>query len=113
MEQQASKPLAPGLKAKRNEPSVPYNLISLGLGAGEEAARLQHAEDRIRYRAAVRTRTLTEKQNNTGFNPITGAPVNYGPAPVPPGPLPAAAAASASAGAGASASSASLARHQR
>jgi len=73
-----------GLKAKRNETSVPYDLITLNYGTSEEAQRLRMRDEMTRYRAQVRMYNLQQKQNMHGTNPITGEVLDTKPCPVRP-----------------------------
>ena len=78
-----------GSKAKRNTSSVPYNPITLMYNDTLDGERLRHADNTIRYRAALRAAALQSRMTCEGFNPVTGESMNMLDPPNPPGPVPA------------------------
>jgi hypothetical protein len=61
-----------GLAAKKNAPSLPFNPITLEYSNNYDGGALQHHDDLIKYRSALRTHNLYTKQNSA-YNPVTGA----------------------------------------
>lgn len=61
-----------GLAAKKNQPSLPFNPITLEYSNSYSGGMLQHHDDLTKWRSALRTQNLYTKQNGE-FNPITGA----------------------------------------
>jgi len=62
-----------GLAAKKNAPSLPFNPITLQYGTGYDGGLLQHQDEMVKYRSALRTNNLYSKSNGD-YNPISGAP---------------------------------------
>lgn len=62
-----------GLAAKKNAPSLPFNPITLEYGNNYDGGMLQHKDEMVKYRSALRTHNLYTKQNGD-FNPVTGEP---------------------------------------
>jgi len=62
--------------ARSNKTSMPYNPISLRYDDGNDGERLRFSDDSLRYRGALRAEHLQRRQTSTGYDPITGAPIN-------------------------------------
>ncbi|GAB5366705.1 hypothetical protein AAMO2058_001166600 [Amorphochlora amoebiformis] len=60
-----------GMKALKNQSSVPYDTLNHRFKDNLDGKRLAHREDKCRYRAKMRQNNLYQKQNGK-FNPITG-----------------------------------------
>merc|ERR1711871_1170440 len=58
--------------AKSNKSSVPYDPITLRYNEDADGLLLRHADDAIKYRAALRAKNLQGHMTADGFNPITG-----------------------------------------
>jgi hypothetical protein len=63
-------------KAKPNLSSVPYNPITLKYNDSRDGMLLKHADDSVKYRAAIRAQNLQGRMAASGFNPITGDPIH-------------------------------------
>ena len=78
---------AAGEKARKNHSSVPYDAITLRYNDGLDGERLRFHDDKVRYRAAVRSRNLQRcGDTRTGYNIINGndqAQLAVPPAPQP------------------------------
>lgn len=61
--------------ARSNKLSMPYNPISMRYDDSAEGDRLRYADDSLRYRGALRAEHLQQRMTSTGFNPITGEPI--------------------------------------
>lgn len=65
---------AAGEKARKNHSSVPYDAITLRYNDGLDGERLRFHDDKVRYRAAVRSRNLQRcGDTRTGYNIINGS----------------------------------------
>jgi len=62
--------------ARSNKTSMPYNPISLRYDDGNDGERLRYSDDSLRYRGALRAEHLQRRQTSTGYDPITGNPIN-------------------------------------
>jgi len=72
-----------GLAAKKNAPSLPFNPITLEYSGGAAGRALQHQDDMVKYRSALRTHNLYSRGNGD-YNPISGAPrIDLAPPPKP------------------------------
>lgn len=60
----------------KNEPSMPYNPITLRYDDSLDGKRLEFADQKAIYRAKLREKRLFEKQS-CGFCPVTGKPKAY------------------------------------
>ncbi|KAJ1619710.1 hypothetical protein T492DRAFT_603148 [Pavlovales sp. CCMP2436] len=65
-----------GEKARRNKPSVPYHLLSMQYAEDPEGEKLRYEDDGTKFRASHRAANLQNKDNATGFNPITGEQIS-------------------------------------
>ena len=73
--------------ARSNKTSMPYNPINLRYDDGSDGDRLRYSDESLRYRGALRAEHLQRRMTSTGYNPITGAPierVHVPGAPAPP-----------------------------
>lgn len=61
-----------GIKAKRNYPSMPYDIVNLTYAPTIEGMTLEHKDNMVKYRGKCRAANLDSRQNSR-FNPITGA----------------------------------------
>jgi hypothetical protein len=61
--------------ARSNKTSMPYNPINLRYDDGADGARLRFSDESLRYRGALRAEHLQRRNTSTGYNPITGAPI--------------------------------------
>jgi len=78
---------AAGEKARKNHSSVPYDAITLRYNDGLDGERLRFHDDKVRYRAAVRSRNLQRcGDTRTGYNIINGS--DQAALAVPPQPQP-------------------------
>jgi hypothetical protein len=75
-------------KGKPNLSSVPYNPITLKYNDSKDGMLLKHADDSIKYRAAVRAKNLQSKMTADGYNKITGEQLNLLQVPNKPESLP-------------------------
>jgi len=71
-EEEARKNLA---HASSNKTSMPYNPINLRYDGGADGDRLRFSDESLRYRGALRAEHLQRRTTSTGYNPITGAPI--------------------------------------
>lgn len=60
-----------GLAAKKNAPSLPFNPITLEYAGNASGGMLQHQDEMVKYRSALRTHNLYSRSNGD-YNPITG-----------------------------------------
>jgi hypothetical protein len=60
-----------GLASKKNAPSLPFNPITLEYAGNYSGGMLQHQDNMVKYRSALRTHNLYTRANGD-FNPITG-----------------------------------------
>ena len=60
----------------KNEPSMPYNPITLRYDDSAQGKRLEFEDQQSIYRAKLREKRLFEKQTS-GFDPLTGKPKAY------------------------------------
>jgi len=74
-----------GMASKKNQGSLPFNPITLEYSNSKEGSLLQHHDDLVRWRSAVRTHNLNERQNGN-YNPITGQERATQPPPARPPP---------------------------
>jgi len=74
--------------ARSNKTSMPYNPISLRYDDGHDGDRLRYSDESLRYRGALRAEHLQRRMTSTGFNPITGGPIQRVFVPSPPQLLP-------------------------
>ena len=61
--------------ARSNKTSMPYNPINLQYDEGADGARLRYSDESLRHRGALRAENLQKRTTSTGYNPITGAPI--------------------------------------
>ena len=61
--------------ARSNKTSMPYNPINLRYDDGNDGDRLRFSDESLRYRGALRAEHLQRRMTSTGYNPITGAPI--------------------------------------
>lgn len=61
--------------ARSNKTSMPYNPINLRYDDGSDGDRLRYSDESLRYRGALRAEHLQRRMTSTGYNPITGAPI--------------------------------------
>ena len=61
--------------ARSNRTSMPYNPINLRYDDGADGDRLRYSDESLRYRGALRAEHLQRRSTTTGYNPITGAPI--------------------------------------
>ena len=61
--------------ARSNKTSMPYNPINLRYDDGSDGDRLRFSDESLRYRGALRAEHLQRRMTSTGYNPITGAPI--------------------------------------
>jgi len=61
--------------ASSNKTSMPYNPINLRYDNGADGDRLRFSDESLRYRGALRAEHLQRRTTSTGYNPITGAPI--------------------------------------
>merc|ERR550514_1759498 len=61
--------------ARSNKTSMPYNPINLRYDDGSDGDRLRYSDESMRYRGALRAEHLQRRMTSTGYNPITGAPI--------------------------------------
>lgn len=64
---------ATGYKATKNQPSLPFNPITLQYRDDTKGVRLKYDDDMVKYRALLRTKNMYERENSN-YNPINGAP---------------------------------------
>eukprot|EP01062_Namystynia_karyoxenos_P003974 TRINITY_DN11402_c0_g1_i1.p3 TRINITY_DN11402_c0_g1~~TRINITY_DN11402_c0_g1_i1.p3 ORF type:complete len:238 (+),score=65.52 TRINITY_DN11402_c0_g1_i1:69-716(+) len=57
---------------RRNQGSVPYDLVSHRFGNSNDAATAKYRDDCVEYLAKCRTRNLFQKNNASGYNILTG-----------------------------------------
>jgi hypothetical protein len=61
--------------ARANKTSMPYNPINLRYDDGHDGERLRYSDESLRYRGALRAEHLQRRMTSTGYDPITGAPI--------------------------------------
>ena len=62
-----------GVKDKKNKSSVPYDALTLQYAPGLDGERLRLHDDKIRYRAALRSRNLqTKGESRCGYDILNG-----------------------------------------
>ena len=62
-----------GEKARKNHSSVPYDAVNLRYNDGLDGERLRYHDDKVRYRAAVRSRNLQRcGESRAGYNILNG-----------------------------------------
>lgn len=61
--------------ARSNKTSMPYNPISLKYDDGHDGERLRYSDESLRYRGALRAEHLQRRMTSTGYDPITGEPI--------------------------------------
>lgn len=61
------------LNAPRNQPSMPYDIISLQYNNSLDGIRLHYNDKKTIYRSKLRAKNLDGRSNSL-YNPITGAP---------------------------------------
>ena len=61
--------------ARSNRTSMPYNPINLRYDEGPDGDRLRFSDESLRYRGAQRAEHLQRRMTSTGYDPITGAPI--------------------------------------
>jgi hypothetical protein len=66
---------ADGGKALRNKGSVPFDVIKLGYNNTYDGDCLRVNDQNMKRRAALRALHLQHRQNASGYNPVTGAPM--------------------------------------
>jgi len=62
--------------ARSNKTSMPYNPINLRYDDGNDGDRLRYSDESLRYRGALRAEHLQRRQTSTGYDPITGTPID-------------------------------------
>lgn len=72
--------------ARSNKTSMPYNPINLRYDDGSDGDRLRFSDESLRYRGALRAEHLQRRMTSTGYNPITGDPINRVHVPEAPAP---------------------------
>ena len=61
------------MKDKKNKSSVPYDALTLQYAPGLDGERLRLHDDKIRYRAALRSRNLqTKGESRCGYDILNG-----------------------------------------
>jgi len=65
-----------GGKARRNKGSVPFHLIRLGYNDTYDGDVQRVNDQKLKRRAALRALHLQHRQNASGYNPVTGAPMH-------------------------------------
>lgn len=61
--------------ARSNKTSMPYNPINLRYDDGTDGDRLRFSDENLRYRGALRAEHLQARQTSTGYNTLTGEPI--------------------------------------
>merc|ERR1719164_10044 len=61
--------------ARSNKTSMPYNPINLRYDDGHDGERLRYSDESLRYRGALRAEHLQRRMTSTGYDPITGTPI--------------------------------------
>jgi hypothetical protein len=61
--------------ARSNRTSMPYNPINLRYDEGRDGDRLRYSDESLRYRGAQRAEHLQRRMTSTGYDPITGMPI--------------------------------------
>ena len=64
-----------GTFSRSNKTSMPYNPINLRYDDGHDGDRLRFSDESLRFRGALRAEHLQRRMTSTGYNPITGAPI--------------------------------------
>ena len=65
-----------GIKAKRNASSIPYDMVTLQYHDSLDGERLRYHDDKVRYRAAVRSSNLLKNGGSrAGYDILTGGDV--------------------------------------
>ena len=65
-----------GIKAKRNASSVPFDMVTLQYHDSLDGERLRYHDDKVRYRAAVRSSNLLKNGGSrAGYDILTGGDV--------------------------------------
>ncbi|CAM9684014.1 unnamed protein product [Chrysoparadoxa australica] len=74
-----------GVKGKKNESAVPYNMISLRYDQSYEGEMLRLSDERTKYRAKMRSNALVRVGDTLcGYNILSGAPKPPPADPAPP-----------------------------
>lgn len=60
---------------RKNDHSVPYNLVTTEYLRTDKGAALQQADTYIREKAAQRAETIQQRSYSQPYNPITGEPL--------------------------------------
>ena len=68
----------------KNESSVPYDPLTLQYNDSYAGRKLKYEDDKVKYRAKLRSRKLYYEQNRNGFNPVTGEAAQSAPLPSKP-----------------------------
>ena len=59
-------------KALKNAPSMPIHMLTMKYTETEGGVHLQHSDQAVKWRAAVRSAEL-DRKGNSEWNPVTGA----------------------------------------
>ena len=86
-EERVAKLRAAGTAAKKNEGSVPYDILSQQYRDTADGLRLRHQDQMVMWRASARAQVLHMKSMGSEFDPVTGgrmAVADLPPPPIPP-----------------------------
>eukprot|EP00924_Labyrinthula_sp_SR-Ha-C_P015908 snap_masked-scaffold_4-processed-gene-12.17-mRNA-1 protein AED:1.00 eAED:1.00 QI:0/0/0/0/1/1/2/0/176 len=61
----------------KNNPSVPYNPLTLEYDNSPQGRRLKYEDEKTIYRAKLRSKKIYFEANRNGYNPINGESVKY------------------------------------
>lgn len=61
-----------GTKALRNQPSVPFDIITQHYAETEGGAKLRYSDEMVRFRSAMRAQFLQEKSRGQDFDVVSG-----------------------------------------
>jgi hypothetical protein len=65
-----------GLKARRNAPGMPYDLIAMTYQGGPVAESMRVRDEQAMEKATQRAKHLQQRGRSTGFDPISGLPMS-------------------------------------